>query len=254
MLNHEIYGDGPTTLVIAHGLFGSARNWRAIAKRLSADMRVITVDMRNHGASFWGDDNSYEALADDLLKVADHFGPVRLLGHSMGGKAAMVAALADQSSIERLIVADIAPVAYAHSQTPKIDAMQAVDLSRVSARSDADALLKEHEPDPALRAFFLQSLVIDDTGARWAFNLDRLRADMDKIIGFPEVSGTYEKPAFFVTGRDSDYVDAAGKQRIRSLFPAARFVALKEAGHWLHADQPKPFIETIKAYLLANLK
>ena len=119
------------------------------------------------------------------------------------------------------------------------------------ARGDADALLKDHEPDPALRAFFLQSLVIEETGARWAFNLDSLRANMDRIIGFPDVDGVFENPTFFVTGRESDYVDAAGKQKIRAMFPAARFVALKDAGHWLHADQPKAFIATIAAFLAA---
>ena len=249
MLNHEIYGTGPTTLVIAHGLFGSARNWRAIAKRLSADMRVVTVDMRNHGASFWDDDNSYEAMAGDLVALLATLGPARLMGHSMGGKAAMMAALTDPTHIERLIVADIAPVAYAHTQTPKIDAMQAVDLSNVTSRMEANDLLAAHEPDPALRSFFLQSLLVEDGAARWAFNLDTLRADMDKIIGFPDVSGQFDKPAFFVSGKESDYVDAAGKARIRALFSNARFVALKDAGHWLHADQPKPFIATIQAFL-----
>jgi len=248
MLNHDIYGDGDHTLIIAHGLFGSGRNWRAIAKRLSASMRVITVDMRNHAGSDWSDDMSYPAMADDLLGIVDAFGPARLLGHSMGGKAAMCAALQDPTGIEKLVIADIAPVAYTHTQIHNIDAMDAVDMASVSSRSDADRQLARHVDDPSLRAFFLQSLVLDDA-PRWSLNLAALRASMDQILGFPDISGQYSGPSLFVTGKGSDYVDDAGKARIRTLFPGTRFAALKGAGHWLHADQPKAFIATVQAFL-----
>lgn len=251
MLNHDIYGSGTQTLVIVHGLFGSGRNWRAIAKRLGQSMRVVTVDMRNHAGSFRSDEMGYDDMAADLLELIGTLGPISLLGHSMGGKASMVAALRDGSRIERLIVADIAPVAYEHSQIPNIDAMEAVDLSRVSRRSDADEQLSAQINDPALRAFFLQSLAIEEAGARWLLNLSALRRNMPAIMGFPDVSGQFDKPALFVTGQASDYVDRAGKAAIRPLFPRARFAALKGAGHWLHADQPKAFIATVQAFLAA---
>ncbi len=251
MLHIDTYGDGETTLVIAHGLFGSGRNWRAIAKRLGQDMRVVTVDMRNHAGSFRSDDMSYLDMANDLADVLDSVGPARLLGHSMGGKAAMVTALQSPEKVERLIVADIAPVTYSHTQIHNIEAMEAVDLPTVTRRADADQQLADHIDDLSLRAFFLQSLDIGPDGARWLLNHAALRGAMDQILSFPEISGLYQGPALFVIGRESDYVDAHGKERIRALFSKPRFAAIKGAGHWLHADQPKAFIETVRAFLMA---
>jgi pimeloyl-ACP methyl ester carboxylesterase len=140
MLNTIIHGEktDKPTLLIAHGLFGSARNWGVIAKRLSADRQVIAVDMRNHGSSPWFQTHSYADLADDLAAMID--GPVDLLGHSMGGKAAMVTALQNPHKINKLIVADIAPVAYQHSQMGPLAAMRGVDLDVVDSRADAKAV------------------------------------------------------------------------------------------------------------------
>ena len=167
-----------------------------------------------------------------------------MVGHSMGGKAAMVLALQRPELVEKLIVADIAPVAYSHTQTQHIDAMRAVDLARVEKRSDAGASL-----DPEVRDFLLQSLDIKEKA--WKLNLDTLEAEMDKIIGFPEVEGTYEGPAFFLSGADSDYVLPAHRETIKRLFPAARFAALKGAGHWLHAQKPREFEAAVRAFLTA---
>ena len=167
MLNAIRHGqptDAPP-LLIAHGLFGSARNWGAVAKRLSARREVIAVDLRNHGDSPWDADHSYPALAADLAEViAAEGGRADVLGHSMGGKAAMTLALGDPQLVARLIVADIAPVAYAHSQIRHVDAMRAVDLSKVARRSDCDAALAARVPEPSLRAFFTQSLVVEPEG------------------------------------------------------------------------------------------
>ncbi|MEO1552275.1 MAG: alpha/beta fold hydrolase, partial [Pseudomonadota bacterium] len=147
------YGEGPP-LLIAHGLYGSARNWGVIAKRLSDRHAVTAVDMRNHGDSPWFDTHSYDDMAGDLAPFAG--GDV--LGHSMGGKAAMVLALTQPNRVTRLVVADIAPVTYGHSQQIYIDAMRKVDLTRIEMRSDADAQLAEYVDDPGIRAFLLQSL------------------------------------------------------------------------------------------------
>jgi esterase len=157
MLALQDFGDGAgPPLVIAHGLFGSGRNWGVIAKRLSQGRRVITVDMRNHGASPWTATHSYPELAADLAGVVP--GPMDLLGHSMGGKAAMQLALQAPERVRRLIVADIEPVAYSHTQQGMIDAMRTVDLSVLTKRSDADAQLAAQVDDPGVRAFLLQSL------------------------------------------------------------------------------------------------
>ncbi|MCK0095528.1 alpha/beta fold hydrolase [Yoonia sp. F2084L] len=244
MLNTVTY-DGPagTPLLIAHGLFGSARNWGVIAKRLSATQPVITVDMRNHGGSDWADSHSYPDLATDLAEVIDR--PTDVLGHSMGGKAAMVLALQNPSLVNRLIVADIAPVTYSHSQMGPIEAMRRVDLTAVESRADAKAQLGDLEPGVA--DFLLQSLDMKDR--KWRLNLDVLSIEMDKIIGFPQVSGQFDGPTLFLSGGTSDYVQRDARPQIKTLFPNAKFAKIPGAGHWLHAERPREFAAAVSAFL-----
>lgn len=237
-------------LVIAHGLFGSGRNWGVIAKRLSEDRQVIAVDMRNHGDSPRESVHSYAAMAADLDEVIDaHGGLAAVLGHSMGGKAAMMLALSAPERVERLIVADIAPIAYGHSQMEYVEAMRAVDLTRITRRSEADAALAAHVEDPALRAFFLQSLLIGAEGASWKLNLEALADQMPLIMEFPAVEGRYDGKALFVTGALSSYVRPENWPGIAALFPEARQVVIPGVGHWLHAEAPRPFVEAVSAFL-----
>jgi pimeloyl-ACP methyl ester carboxylesterase len=235
-------------LVIAHGLYGSGRNWSVIAKRLSDTRRVICPDMRNHGYSPFEPTQSYEDMADDLAGLMRNVGePVDLCGHSMGGKAAMVMALRHPNLLRRLIVADIAPVVYNHTQSHHIAAMRAVDLGAITRRSEAAEQLGAQGVEPALQSFFTQSL--DVAGKCWRLNLDVLEAEMDKIIGFPDVSGSFDKPTLFLTGADSTYVRPEHRPLIKSLFPAARFAKLPKSGHWLHADRPREFEAAVRTYL-----
>jgi len=244
MLNTVTY-DGPaaTPLLIAHGLFGSARNWGVIAKRLSATRPVITVDMRNHAGSDWYNSHSYADLAADLAEVITE--PTDVLGHSMGGKAAMVLALAQPDQVNRLIVADIAPVTYSHSQMGPIDAMRGVDLTTLTSRSEAKDQLGPLEPGVA--DFLLQSL--DMKEKRWRLNLDVLSAEMDKIIGFPTVSGVFNGPTLFLSGGNSNYVQRDARPQIKTLFPLAKFAKIPGAGHWLHAEKPREFEAAVSAFL-----
>ncbi|WP_424831088.1 alpha/beta fold hydrolase [Ruegeria sp.] len=252
MLNTIIHGE-PTEnppLLIAHGLYGSARNWGVIARRLSDERQVIAVDMRNHAYSKWDDQHDYPHLADDLAEVIRSIGgPVDMLGHSMGGKAAMVLALSHGDLVRKLVVADIAPVAYGHSQIQFIEAMRAVDMSRVHRRSDAQEQLGEQGVEPALQSFFTQSLDTDEK--KWRLNLDVLADQMPKIMGFPEISSSWNGPALFLSGADSDYVLPEHRDRIRSLFPSARFAKIPGAGHWLHAEKPREFEAAVRAFLNA---
>lgn len=244
MLNTVTYGDAPgTPLLIAHGLFGSARNWGVLAKRLSQDRRVVVVDMRNHGFSEWKQSHSYEDMAADLAEVLVE--PADVLGHSMGGKAAMVLALQAPEKVGKLIVADIAPVAYSHSQMGPIAAMRRVDLARVQSRADAKAQLGELEP--GVDDFLLQSLDIKDK--RWRLNLDVLAAEMDRIIGFPQMAGHFDGPALFLSGATSPYVQHDHRPVIKALFPQAKFARIPGAGHWLHAEKPREFGAAVSAFL-----
>ena len=243
MLN-TVHYDGPdaTPLLIAHGLFGSARNWNVIAKRLSATRHVVVVDMRNHGASPWFDTHSYGELAADLAEVIDQ--PMDVLGHSMGGKAAMVLAVKYPNKVNRLVVADIAPVAYSHTQMGPLEAMRGVDLSVVKNRAEALAQLVGLQDGVA--DFLLQSL--DFKNKRWKLNLDVLAAEMDKIIGFPEVSGTFDGPTLFLSGANSDYVQHAHRGTIKALFPQSHFAKISGVGHWLHAEKPREFEASVAAF------
>lgn len=250
MLNTNIHGiptDLPPLLIV-HGLFGSARNWGVIAKRMSDTRQVIAVDQRNHGDSPRAPSNTYPDMAADLAEViAAHGGYCDVLGHSMGGKAAMVLALQNGEMVRRAVIADIAPVSYGHSQSHHIAAMRAVDLSQVTRRSDAQAQLATQGTDAALQAFFTQSL--DVAEKRWKLNLDVLEDQMPHILGFPEMSARFDGPVLFLSGAVSDYVRPEHRERIKTLFPNAKFAKIPDAGHWLHAEKPREFEATLRAFL-----
>lgn len=239
-------------LVIAHGLFGSARNWGVIARRLADRREVVAVDLRNHGDSPHADSQTYPEMAADLAEVIAGLGaPVDLLGHSMGGKAAMQLALTRPALLRRLVVADIAPVAYAHDQTRHARAMASLDLSRIATRAEADTALAAMVEDPALRAFFLQSLDLRSDPPRWKLNLATLAAEMPQIVGWPGTAGRFDGPTLFLTGAESRYVCPEHREPIRALFPGARFARLPGAGHWLHAEKPREFAATVQMFLEA---
>ncbi|MBU2868313.1 alpha/beta fold hydrolase [Pacificibacter marinus] len=253
MLNTVITGQATekTPLLIVHGLFGSARNWGVIAKRMSHDRQVIAVDMRNHGTSFRADSMSYTDLADDLAEVLHAYGApdgTHVLGHSMGGKATMMLALTHPELVKSLIVADISPVAYEHTNKPLIDAMQALDLSKVEKRSDADALLAADVFDAGVRAFLLQSLVVKDKS--WLLNLQVLEDEMPKIVGWPDdITSVFDKDTFFLSGAESSYVSRDHRAATKDLFPKAKFASLPDTGHWLHAEKPREFEAALTAWL-----
>jgi pimeloyl-ACP methyl ester carboxylesterase len=161
----------------------------------------------------------------------------------------MVLALTRPDLVARLLVADIAPVPYTHSQLEHIVAMRAVDLSAVTRRSDAAQQLAAQGTPPALQSFFTQSLDVPER--RWLLNLDALADNMDAIMGFPMIEAQFEKPTLFLSGADSDYVQTAHRPTIKSLFPKARFARIAEAGHWLHADKPREFEATLRAFASA---
>ena len=246
-------GASAPPLLIVHGLFGSARNWNVIARNLATRRDVVAVEQRNHGSSPRAATQSYTDMAADLAEVIGTLqGPVDVLGHSMGGKAAMVLALTQGDLLRKLVVADIAPVAYTHDQSQYIAAMRGLDLTGLASRGEADRRLQATVADPALRAFFLQSLDLKaDGGPVWRLNLDVLEAEMPKIVGWPEVTGRFDGPTLFLTGSESRYVRPENRETIRALFPAARFAKLNGAGHWLHADQPRAFESVVETFLSA---
>ncbi|MGF1552025.1 MAG: alpha/beta fold hydrolase, partial [Paracoccaceae bacterium] len=249
------FGDGSAVpLVMAHGLFGRGRNFTSAAKALVAGRPVVTLDMRNHGDAPHDTRMDYPAMAADLAAAIEREADGRavLLGHSMGGKAAMTLALTRPDLLAGLIVADIAPVPYDHPEHADIvAAMRGLDLDGVGKRSDADAPLSRAIPDPGVRAFVMQNLAIEGGRARWRPNLDALAAGMPAILGFPEETPepVYEGPTLFLHGAASDYAGPSTHARIRALFPEAEIEAVDGAGHWLHAEKPQAFVTAVDGWL-----
>lgn len=254
MLHYTITGEAsdlPPT-ILAHGIFGSGKNLGGLARRLAETRQVISVDMRNHGDSFRSDDHSYPAMAGDLAEVIRANGGIAdVLGHSMGGKAAMTLALSDPELVRRLVVLDIAPFAYDHTQSGLIDAMEDLDVTGVKLRSEADRRLSARIKDPGVRAFLLQSLDLKAEPAQWKMNLAVLRANMAAVTGWPDglTAGAFKGPVLVLAGADSDYCSQESLAATRSCFPQAEIHFVEGTGHWLHAEKP----EAVAGYVIPFL-
>ncbi|HEX2528413.1 MAG TPA: alpha/beta fold hydrolase [Geminicoccus sp.] len=252
---NDLPGEG-RPLVILHGLLGSGRNWLGPARKLNGSgRRVVMADMRNHGQSPWGRPMTYEAMADDVIELIGRLGagPVDLLGHSMGGKAAMNLALRQPELLARLILVDIAPVAYSHrSFADYIEAMRAVDLAAIQRRGDADTLLATSIDDVGMRGFLLQNLESDHHhGFRWRVDLELLANSLPELVGWSEPAGVrpYPGPALALRGALSSYVREESLPEFRRLFPKLKVVPIPEAAHWPHVEAPEPFFAALVSFL-----
>ncbi len=238
-------------VVILHGLFGSSRNWQFIARRLADRYRVVSVDLRNHGDSPHTADMGYRAMATDVHALADRLElpqPV-LIGHSMGGKVAMTAALMHPARWRMLAVVDIAPANYPLSFAELLDAMQAIAASAPSTRAQADEMLRAAEPDPAVRNFLLQNLVARDGRYAWRIDLPAIGKALPEIAGFPDIDGRFDGPVLFARGERSRAIRPEHEPLIRARFPRARIVTVAGAGHWPHADSPDAFLDILAPWL-----
>ncbi len=224
-LHTTALGEQGSRVVFAHGLFGQGRNWTQIGKALADRHRVLLVDLPHHGRSPWEDGFDYLRVADQVSELLDGDDPVALVGHSLGGKVAMVLALRHPELVERLCVVDVSPVAYDHLSEFEgyVAAMQGLDLGSLSRRDDADAALAEAVPNPTVRGFLLQNLRREGDGWRWQVNLDVLGSALPVIGGWPEdrLAGTppYRGPVLWVAGARSDYVTPACSGGDGSLVP-----------------------------------
>lgn len=249
ILNVITAGDGPP-VILMHGLFGMARNFGAAQRALMGRYRVLALDMRNHGASPHQDGMRYPDMAADVRDTLRAHGIARaaIVGHSMGGKTAMAFALQWPEMVGRLLVSDIAPVPYVHHNERIAAALLALPLDPALTRQQADAMLADTVPQPAVRAFLLQNFRFGrDPG--WRIGLRQIAAAIPDLEGWVPLPGTYDGPSLFVTGAESDYVLPEHRPAIRAQFPAARFVAVKNAGHWVHADNPAGFQSVLEAFV-----
>lgn len=248
-------GDAGPRVVFFHGLFGQGKNWTHAAKQLASDYRVTLVDMPNHGRSAWTEHLDYLAFADQLAELFTAEDPVRLVGHSMGGKIAMLLALRHPDLVERLVVVDISPVTYPKTSefAGYIKAMQAIDLDAVDRRSDADAALIEAVPNRTVRSFLLQNLRHDSSGWRWQPNLDLLGRENAILGEWPEDllgdGTTYDGKVLWIAGAESEYVTDDYAPDMMRWFPRASRITIKNAGHWVHSQQPEVFQQVLERFL-----
>jgi esterase len=239
-------------VIILHGFFASSRNWKFIAEKLAASHHVFAVDLRNHGTSPHHPVMDYPSMAEDVrwFMVRHGLTQASLLGHSMGGKIAMWLALTEPGVINKLIIADIAPMAYSHSFDTILSVLKMLPLAAISNRKQAEESLASAIPELSYRQFLLQNLVLHEGHYRWRIDLDIFSRSVPNIVGFPDTLSLapYPKTALFIAGSESNFVKA---EAVLPLFPEAQLITLADAGHWLHVQQPERFAAAALNFLRA---
>ncbi|WP_421275843.1 alpha/beta fold hydrolase [Aeromonas veronii] len=250
-MNFKEQGQGPAVILI-HGLFGSLDNLGLLARALCEQYRVISVDLRNHGASFHSSEMSYPAQAADILALMDHLelDQAAIVGHSMGGKVGMQVTKLAPARVSRLVVADMAPVAYPHSRHQNVFAgLNATLAAQPHSRSDAERILAEHIEIAGVRQFLLKSFARGEHGWGWRFNVPALEENYANIMGWPADEHRFEGPVLFIKGGDSDYMQPQYSETTLAQFPAAKVRVIAGTGHWLHAEKPALFNKLVVDFL-----
>lgn len=241
-------GQGPDLLIL-HGFLGMSDNWKTLGSRFAeAGYRVHLLDQRNHGRSFWSEAFDYPLMARDVVRYMDHKGitDALLLGHSMGGKTAMTLATSFPGRVNRLVVADIGTRRYPPHHQHILGALEALPLSEIDSRGDADTALAKSLPDWGVRQFLLKNLYWKNPGElAFRFNLEVLKDRMEEIGAALPEGARFEKESLFIRGGASEYIRDADLPGIRAHFPKARLETLAGAGHWLHAEQPDAFLQRV---------
>jgi pimeloyl-ACP methyl ester carboxylesterase len=245
-----------TPLIILHGLFGAGDNWRTQAQALAEERPVLVPDMPNHGRSCHTSDTRYPSVAQlvwdavDKLDVPFSGAPLQVLGHSMGGKVAMGMAFARPTAVSRLVVADIAPRAYAPSHGEIFAAMNEVATAGAGRRGEAERRMAERIPEKAVRLFLLKSLVPGEDGSyRWQLNLSALEAGYDDITDWPYTEERFSGESLFIAGGRSAYIQPRDEAAMDRHFPSHRVETIAQAGHWLHAEAREEFLQIVRAAL-----
>ncbi|KZE09969.1 alpha/beta fold hydrolase [Brevibacterium casei] len=258
-------GDSGRLIVFLHGLFGRGKNFATVAKALTPEFSSLLVDLPDHGDSAWTDEFSYVATADAVASaIAEAVDPsqlpVHLVGHSLGGKVAMVLALRHPELVDRLVVVDIAPSGGGDVGTfdHLLTSLAELDLDTVSSRSEADQALQAQIPDPVVRGFLLQNLRPSAGGYSWQPNLTLLRESLPTIGCFPDPgelvaletgATTFDRPVLWVAGSESDYIDREQLPLMRSFFPRTTLLTVKGSGHWVHSEKPEAFVTAVRTFL-----
>lgn len=250
-LNFKKTGAGKP-LIIVHGLFGSADNWFSIARDLERDFTLYLVDQRNHGDSPHSEEWNYSVMADDLKELMDDEGlsSAFFMGHSMGGKTVMTLAMKYPELVDKLIVADIAPRFYPLHHQQILEGLNAIPVGQLKFRKEADDILAGYIKIPGIRQFLLKSLGRDENGKFvWKINLPVITENIANVGEELKSATLFEKQALFIGGENSDYITEKDRYDIERFFPNSQLIYIKNAGHWLHAEQPAAVVEIVKAFL-----
>lgn len=249
-LHFKKLGEGPA-LVILHGLLGSGDNWQSLAKKWADDYTVYLIDQRNHGHSGHSNEFTFDAMVDDLEETLQKEGldSFFLLGHSLGGKTAMRYAQLNPNQVEKLIVVDIGTKEYPPHHNEIFEALLSVDFEKHSTRNLVEEQLAKHIPYPGVRMFLMKNLYwIEKEKLAWRFNLEVLHSNYNEVVSaIPNFPCSIE--TLFIRGLDSGYVLDKDWDDIQDIFPNSELCSIENAGHWVHAEQPKKLSEAVLNFL-----
>ena len=251
ILHSKIIGQGQPLLIL-HGFLGMGDNWKTLGNRFAEEYQVHLIDQRNHGRSFHSDEFDYELMVEDLLNYIDHhqLENINLIGHSMGGKTAMLFAVNHPERVHKLIIADIGPKYYPSHHEQILDGLNAIDFTQQRSRNEIEKVLQNYIPEIGIRQFLLKNVYRkskDQFGFR--FNLEALTTSYDEIgVPLPPLK-QFEGATLFLKGENSGYITKEDETLIKAHFPKAEVKTVKNAGHWLHAENPDDFYDYVVSFL-----
>ena len=252
ILHSKIIGKGEPLLIL-HGYFGMGDNWKSIANKFAKDFEVHLIDQRNHGRSFHTDDFNYELMVEDLYKYTLHYDlkKINLIGHSMGGKTAMLFAVNYNELVKKLIVVDISPRHYLPHHQFILKALNAVNFDILKTRREVENVLKKYINQENIRQFLLKNVYWKEKGKlAYRFNLESLTKNNEEVGKAIPSFTVFDKPTLFLKGENSDYILEKDKALINAHFPNNKIIIIKNAGHWLHAENPKDFYNCVMEFLI----
>lgn len=252
ILHSKILGEGKP-LIILHGLFGMLDNWQALAKEFACFFETHILDLRNHGRSFHANQHNYEVMSEDLLSYLNTYNldEVSLIGHSMGGKAAMNFACMYPNRVEKLVVVDISPKYYPPHYQEILSGLKAVDRSNLTSRKHADQILSQYFSESAMRQFILKNLYWRlSTELTFKFNLEVLSDQIENVGQALYTNALFDRPTLFIAGQSSNYIKETDVELIESHFPDFEIVEIPKSGHWVHAENPDQFFDKVSRFLI----
>ena len=254
-LHSKILGEGQA-LIILHGFLGMSDNWKTLGARFSeAGFQVHLVDQRNHGRSFHDDAFDYEVLTEDLKQYCEEYQlkDVILLGHSMGGKTAMLFSTLYPDLVSKLLVADISPRFYPIHHDTILSGLSALDFTELKSRGEADKMLSQYVSEIGTRMFLLKNLYWIEKGQlALRINLEVLKDNVSEVGEALPMHSKFEKPTLFLRGDKSEYVMSNDEVLIKQHFPVSTIETISNAGHWLHAENPTDFYEAVINFITFN--